>query len=72
MALAGHVPVRGEIVFAGEQLELEILDADPRRVRRIRLRPHRQATTDSGRRTDTGARLEIPTSAEKDDAPRSS
>ncbi|HWG03590.1 MAG TPA: transporter associated domain-containing protein, partial [Beijerinckiaceae bacterium] len=43
MALAGHVPVRGEIVPAGNEFELEILDADPRRVRRVRLRTHRPA-----------------------------
>jgi CBS domain containing-hemolysin-like protein len=71
MALAGHVPVRGEIVFAGEQLELEILDADPRRVRRIRLRPHRQTADPSAEQTPALA-SEIPTSAEKDDASPSS
>ncbi len=35
--LAGHVPVRGEIIVEGG-LEFEILDADPRRVKRIRIR----------------------------------
>lgn len=34
--LAGHVPVRGEIIVAGS-LCFEILDADPRRVKRIKL-----------------------------------
>lgn len=32
--LAGHVPARGEIIVA-DGLEFEVLDADPRRVRRI-------------------------------------
>jgi CBS domain containing-hemolysin-like protein len=35
--LAGHVPVRGEIIVEGG-LEFEILDADPRRVKRVRIR----------------------------------
>ncbi len=36
-ALAGHVPVRGEIIVE-DGLEFEILDADPRRVKRVRIR----------------------------------
>jgi CBS domain containing-hemolysin-like protein len=35
--LAGHVPVRGEIVRHVSGIEFEILDADPRRVRRLRI-----------------------------------
>ncbi|PNG26445.1 hemolysin family protein [Methylocella silvestris] len=35
--LAGHVPVRGEIIVEGD-IEFEILDADPRRVKRVRIR----------------------------------
>ncbi|WOJ91266.1 hemolysin family protein [Methylocapsa polymorpha] len=34
--LAGHVPVRGEIIVEGG-LEFEVLDADPRRVKRIKI-----------------------------------
>lgn len=34
--LAGHVPVRGEIIVEGG-LEFEILDADPRRVKRVKI-----------------------------------
>ncbi len=37
-ALAGHVPARGEIIQMGEALECEVLDADPRRVKKIRIR----------------------------------
>ncbi len=36
-ALAGHVPGRGEIVPARDGFEFEILDADPRRVKRVRI-----------------------------------
>jgi CBS domain containing-hemolysin-like protein len=37
-ALAGHVPARGEIIQLGDALECEVLDADPRRVKKIRIR----------------------------------
>ena len=69
MALAGHVPVRGEIVSAGDELELEVLEADPRRVRKIRLRPHRQAPSESETQPPALA-SEIP--PQKDDQSRSS
>ena len=36
-ALAGHVPGRGEVVRARPDVEFEILDADPRRVKRVRI-----------------------------------
>lgn len=36
--LAGHVPARGEII-SGDGLAFEVLDADPRRVKRIRILP---------------------------------
>ncbi|HEX3673628.1 MAG TPA: hemolysin family protein [Rhizomicrobium sp.] len=39
VALAGHVPQRGEIVPHPSGFEFEIAEADPRRVRRLRLRP---------------------------------
>ncbi|HEX3970593.1 MAG TPA: hemolysin family protein [Stellaceae bacterium] len=38
VALAGHVPVRGEIVKHPRGFEFEVLDADPRRVKRLRVR----------------------------------
>jgi CBS domain containing-hemolysin-like protein len=37
-ALAGHVPARGEIIRLSDDLECEVLDADPRRVKKIRIR----------------------------------
>ena len=36
--LAGRVPVRGEIIRHESGAEFEILDADPRRLRRLRVR----------------------------------
>jgi CBS domain containing-hemolysin-like protein len=37
-ALAGRVPQRGELVAHSSGVEFEVLDADPRRVRRLRVR----------------------------------
>jgi CBS domain containing-hemolysin-like protein len=37
ITLAGHVPARGEIV-SGEGIDFEVVDADPRRVKRVKLR----------------------------------
>jgi Mg2+/Co2+ transporter CorC len=33
------VPIRGEIVAGPGDLEFEVLDADPRRVKRLRVQP---------------------------------
>ncbi|MGA8076792.1 MAG: hemolysin family protein, partial [Xanthobacteraceae bacterium] len=34
---AGHLPVRGELVPGPEPFEAEVLDADPRRIKRVRI-----------------------------------
>ena len=36
--LAGHVPTRGEVIGHESGIEFRVLDADPRRVRRLRVR----------------------------------
>jgi magnesium and cobalt transporter len=36
--LLGRVPVRGEVIPHPAGLDIEVLDADPRRVKRLRLR----------------------------------
>lgn len=38
-ALAGRVPQRGELIAHPAGFELQVMDADPRRVKRVRLRP---------------------------------
>jgi len=43
-ALAGRVPQRGEVIAHPAGFELQVLDADPRRVKRVRLRPAAPAT----------------------------
>jgi CBS domain containing-hemolysin-like protein len=37
VTLAGRVPVRGEIIAGPGEFEIEVLDADPRRVKRLRI-----------------------------------
>ncbi len=51
-ALAGHVPVRGEIVVKGG-FEFEVLDADPRRIKRLKIYPH--VVREVGREVARGA-----------------
>jgi CBS domain containing-hemolysin-like protein len=46
-AIAGRVPQRGEVVALGDGLEAEVLDADPRRIKRLRLRPTEPPATES-------------------------
>jgi CBS domain containing-hemolysin-like protein len=44
---AGHVPVRGELVPGPESFEAEVLDADPRRIKKVKIyrRKDRRAAT---------------------------
>ena len=42
VTLAGRVPARSELIAGPESLEFEILDADPRRLKRVRI--HRRET----------------------------
>jgi CBS domain containing-hemolysin-like protein len=37
-AIAGRVPARGEVIRHSSGVEFEVIDADPRRVRRLRIR----------------------------------
>jgi CBS domain containing-hemolysin-like protein len=52
--LAGHVPLRGETLTA-DGFQFEVLDADPRRVKRIKIRrimPEQPAVPESRSATD--------------------
>lgn len=42
--LAGHVPARGEVIPHPEGLEFEVVDADPRRIKRLRVRTAKAAS----------------------------
>ncbi len=37
-ALAGRVPGRGQVIRHGSGVEFEVVDADPRRIKRLRVR----------------------------------
>ncbi|MDX2236663.1 MAG: transporter associated domain-containing protein [Hyphomonadaceae bacterium] len=54
MALAGRVPQRGEILHHPAGFDIEVIDADPRRVRRLRVKVALRAPTDSAK-GDAGA-----------------
>jgi len=41
--LAGRVPQRGEVIIHPSGVEFEIIEADPRRIRRLRVRPVRRS-----------------------------
>lgn len=49
-ALAGRVPVRGELILAPKDVEFEVLDADPRRVKRVRIRKAVRRGEERGKR----------------------
>lgn len=48
VALAGRVPQRGEVIVHSSGYEFEILEADPRRIRRVRIRPPSAGAHDEG------------------------
>jgi hemolysin (HlyC) family protein len=60
VTLVGRVPVRGELVPGPGPFEIEILDADPRRIKRARIYPRKLAPRTveraAGRRADTAPR----------------
>ena len=42
--LGGRVPARGELVRHPSGIEFEVLDADPRRVKKLKIHDHRAET----------------------------
>jgi CBS domain containing-hemolysin-like protein len=50
-SLAGRVPSRGELIVHPSGVEFEVLDADPRRIKRLRVRnlPRRKASGSNGK-----------------------
>jgi CBS domain containing-hemolysin-like protein len=48
--LTGHVPTRGETVTHPSGIVFEVIEADPRRIKRLRIRnlPQRSASEDDG------------------------
>jgi len=52
IALAGRVPIRGELISHPSGVEFEVLDADPRRIKRVRVRAPGRVPGDRGPNTD--------------------
>jgi len=46
--LAGHVPARGEVIKHPEGPEFEVVEADPRRIKRLRVRVTGSGAASSG------------------------
>ena len=70
---AGHVPVRGELVPGPASFEAEVLDADPRRVKRVKI--YRSKDRRSGAARELQAALRPPASrapSPRDEAGRTS
>ncbi|CCD99878.1 hemolysin family protein [Bradyrhizobium sp. STM 3809] len=69
----GRLPVRGELISGPGNFEVEVLDADPRRVKRLRIAPRKERPTprpprESRRRE--AAPESVPESAPAADPPR--
>jgi CBS domain containing-hemolysin-like protein len=52
--LAGRLPLRGEVISGPEPFEIEVLDADPRRIKRVRISRGRPGTVASKGREPRG------------------
>ena len=59
--LAGHVPARGEVIPHPAGIDFEVVDADPRRIKRLRVRP---PASDAADLPATQALLPAPSAAE--------
>ncbi len=61
-SMGGRIPVRGELLKHKSGVEFEVLDADPRRIKklRIRMRPQQSETQQAQREDEGGAARERP------------
>lgn len=57
-AIAGRVPIRGELITHPSGVEFEVLDADPRRIRRLRVRPPAPGATADVAQEEAGAEVQ--------------
>jgi CBS domain containing-hemolysin-like protein len=67
---AGHVPVRGELVPGPEPFEAEVLDADPRRVKRVKIYLRKDRRPAAAREPAIALRTPAPRPAARDDTAR--
>jgi CBS domain containing-hemolysin-like protein len=56
---AGHVPVRGELVPGPESFEAEVLDADPRRIKKVKIYRRKERRPPAVRDLSTAAKAPI-------------
>ena len=52
-ALAGRVPIRGELVRHDAGLEFEVIEADPRRIKQLRIRVDNAKSSDLALKSDS-------------------
>ena len=69
MAQVGRLPLRGELVAGPQGFEIEVLDADPRRIKRVRI--HRNRNRPIERDRDGRRRYSAPDTASPAIAPAS-
>jgi CBS domain containing-hemolysin-like protein len=69
---AGHVPVRGELVPGPDPFEAEVLDADPRRVKRVRIYRRKQLRGGTARELPASAKPAPRPTPPRDEPIRSS
>jgi CBS domain containing-hemolysin-like protein len=67
---AGHVPVRGELVPGPASFEAEVLDADPRRVKRVKIYRSKDRRPGAGRELPTLVRSPASRPAPRDEPAR--
>jgi CBS domain containing-hemolysin-like protein len=67
---AGHVPVRGELVPGPEPFEAEVLDADPRRIKRVRIYLRKDRRPAAARETPAARAVPARTVAPRDETNR--
>ena len=67
----GRLPVRGEVISGPGNFEVEVLDADPRRVKRLRIatRQERQAPRTQRSRREAAPDANAPPQANDNTAP---
>jgi CBS domain containing-hemolysin-like protein len=73
MAQVGRLPLRGELVPGPPGFEIEVLDSDPRRIKRVRIHRSktRTLTADGKRRPDTASPAIAPAPGEASEQPAS-
>jgi len=69
VTLVDRVPVRGELVPGPGAFEIEILDADPRRVKRVRIHPSKERRRGAERNASRRPEVRIPSAAAPASAP---